>query len=239
MLALFIILGLFLGNFVTSFYCRIANKQPISGLNNLGGKKPYCLSCGHSLKFYEYFPIVSLLSTKFSFSCNYCKSIFPKIYTVIEISVGLIFGLNYLMIKNDQLLSLMSLYSPLLVLLIALELKEKHIPSFLIFTSCVLGIVFRTLIDKSFYIWLLQILAFFLFFLARYNKKNFELSKFINKFLTILIACCWLSEYGLITFLAIIIFLKAFKLKSNFMFAIELVCLYFIIIVSQIGIINV
>ncbi len=51
------------------------------------GIKPHCSSCGHELKYYEYFPVLSWISTKFK--CNYCGVKIDLTYTFLEVSIML------------------------------------------------------------------------------------------------------------------------------------------------------
>lgn len=79
-------LGLLFGNYLTTFYHRITNKLPINGVMQ-DGMKPHCDSCGHELRYYEYFPVLSLIFCRGY--CNYCNAKIPIIYFILEFSTML------------------------------------------------------------------------------------------------------------------------------------------------------
>lgn len=88
-----------LGNFMASAFYRIPNGKPLNGINNDVGRRPHCSSCGHDLKFYEYLPLLSWISTRLK--CNYCGMKIPSIYTIQEVGMMLLsivfvllFGIN-------------------------------------------------------------------------------------------------------------------------------------------------
>lgn len=64
------IIGLLFGNYATTAFHRIPLGKPINGINRTIGIKPHCSTCAHELKFYEYLPLLSWVSTRFK--CNYC-----------------------------------------------------------------------------------------------------------------------------------------------------------------------
>lgn len=82
------IYGVLIGNYVTSAYFRIPLTLPINGILQKHGKKPHCSVCGHTLKFYEYFPVLSWIFSRFN--CNYCNTAIDKNYFIIEISLMLL-----------------------------------------------------------------------------------------------------------------------------------------------------
>lgn len=82
-----IVLGLLFGNYLTTFYHRITNKLPINGVME-SGMKPHCDSCGHELRYYEYFPVLSWIFCRFR--CNYCGVSIPKVYFLLEFTSMLI-----------------------------------------------------------------------------------------------------------------------------------------------------
>jgi len=92
--------GLLLGNYATTFYHRLPLNKPINGLSNKFGLKPHCSHCKHQLEFYEYYPILGWIYTKFS--CVHCGKKIDMSYFYIEFSSMLgaaiawyFIGLNY------------------------------------------------------------------------------------------------------------------------------------------------
>ena len=76
------IFGLLFGNYATTAFHRIPLGKPINGLNRSIGIKPHCSTCSHELKFYEYLPLLSWVSTLFK--CNYCGAKTEMIYFWLE-----------------------------------------------------------------------------------------------------------------------------------------------------------
>lgn len=101
------IFGLLLGNFATTAYHRIPLRKPINGISQKHGLKPHCSHCGHTLKFYEYLPLLSWIST--GFKCNYCHKRTDTAYFILEVT-GMItaiiasflipLGLSYVMFAS-------------------------------------------------------------------------------------------------------------------------------------------
>ncbi len=77
--------GVLIGNYITTAYFRIPRLIPINGLNNKTGKVPHCSVCQHKLKFYEYLPVLSWVSTRFK--CNYCFAPITPVYVMLEVTV--------------------------------------------------------------------------------------------------------------------------------------------------------
>lgn len=119
------IYGVLIGNYVTSAYFRIPNQIPINGLSATIGKKPHCSVCGHDLKFYEYFPVLSWIFSRFN--CNYCNAPIDKNYFLIEFSLMIIslVALYFLGFNNHMLFSVLLIAS--LILNFTLYLKHKKI----------------------------------------------------------------------------------------------------------------
>ncbi len=89
-----LVLGLFFGNFGTSFYYRIANGVPINGLESWRGTPPHCASCKHPLRYYEYFPIFNWFSVRGN-CCNYCGIKIDSIYHIFELGTGIMALIAY------------------------------------------------------------------------------------------------------------------------------------------------
>lgn len=126
---LFIILicavfGALFGNFATSFYFRLPRNIPINGHPQLAGQAPHCSSCGHVLRFYEYFPILNFIFTRGR--CNYCNVKIDTTYHLLEFSSILsalcikeMHGLNFAFVAKLPL-------AVLFILIAALYQKHQH-----------------------------------------------------------------------------------------------------------------
>jgi len=145
------IIGAVFGNLVTSAYHRIPVGKPMKGSGN-SGVAPHCASCGTSLRFYEYYPIFSWISTfrmhDFKFRCNYCNVQIPIDYFIIEIltacvSVGIYkyTGMNNIFIISLLIFSAFLLNISLFIKNRSLFKKSAFILCCTIFIS--LGVLFK------------------------------------------------------------------------------------------------
>ena len=57
--------GLLFGNYATTFYHRLPLNKPINGFSDRKGIRPHCSKCKHPLKFYEYYPVIGWIYTRF------------------------------------------------------------------------------------------------------------------------------------------------------------------------------
>lgn len=117
-----LVIGVLFGNYLTTFYSRITQQKPINGILE-GGMKPHCDSCGHELRFYEYFPVLSWVFCRFR--CNYCGVNIPVSYFIFEI-LGLLQALFWWWLFDvNTIFVICFLGGIMLTLYIALEL-HKH-----------------------------------------------------------------------------------------------------------------
>ncbi len=86
------VFGLVLGNYTTTVYHRLPLKKPINGISKVYGIKPHCSNCNYELKVYEYYPVLSWIST--GFKCNYCGIAIDKMYFALELG-GMLISLAY------------------------------------------------------------------------------------------------------------------------------------------------
>src|SRR4051812_49132179 len=112
------IYGLLIGNYITSAYFRIPRDIPINGLSDDRGKKPHCSKCGHKLKFYEYLPLLSWVSTLFK--CNYCGVRIDLIYPILEATMMFVSLLLFYVMGMDIMYVLSVLMGGAFMLNIAL-----------------------------------------------------------------------------------------------------------------------
>lgn len=92
--------GLLFGNYATTFYHRLPLNKPINGFSDRKGIRPHCSKCKHPLKFYEYYPVIGWIYTRFK--CRHCGFKIDMKYFYLEIScmigafiIWLFIGLNY------------------------------------------------------------------------------------------------------------------------------------------------
>lgn len=103
------VFGVLFGNFATTFIYRICNNKPIAG-RYFRGIQPHCSFCGHELKFYEYLPLLHVVTLG---KCRYCKVKIPFLYFFTEYGSGVLsvmlyhiynFGLTYVLLQFSILL---------------------------------------------------------------------------------------------------------------------------------------
>lgn len=228
-------MGFFFGNFTTSFYYRIINNKAVNGLQDLSGEAPHCSVCKHPLRFYEYFPIFNLISTKFSLKCNYCGAAINPIYTALEFSCALGFALSYLLVTDEQSLILILFYVPTMLLLIALSHKQYPPPSYLIYFIPFLGILYRTVLDGNYYTWLWQVTACLSVIVEMQRRNYSDLSRLILTYTPLVCGCCWLTSMPLITLIIAHLLMRSIKIRSSTAFQVELILLYSLILITARG----
>lgn len=119
------IFGLLFGNYTTTAFHRIPMGKPINGINSSIGIKPHCSTCNHELKFYEYLPLLSWVSTRFR--CNYCGVKTEIIYFWLEfLSMCAAIAL-FVIIGFTMLYILLLLISVVIILNAALIYKHKKL----------------------------------------------------------------------------------------------------------------
>ena len=90
-----IILGLYLGSFLTAISLRLASEQ------KLFSKHSFCDSCHARIKFTNLIPVVGYLLTKGK--CSNCKSEISVKYTIWEVVHCIAFVLNFAAFHNSPL----------------------------------------------------------------------------------------------------------------------------------------
>lgn len=217
------------GNYITSFYYRISNNIPVNGCSQFAGEPPHCSKCKHPLKFYEFLPILSMISTKFSMKCNYCKAPINKVYIALECAVASAFVLNYLVLDMEQIFVLVSLYATSMILLISLMYEKKGIPLYITLFICFLGVIYRTIVDGSFYPWLMQILLYAMLLAFKQRDKG-EFNFFHPRYIAIIWACCWLTPYCLALFMLLYMMANFFKMPPMYVFCLNFIFIYSVVL---------
>jgi leader peptidase (prepilin peptidase) / N-methyltransferase len=126
-----LIYGVIIGNYTTTAFYRIPHSIPINGLNEKIGKPPFCSQCGHKLKIYEYYPVLSWIFTRFK--CNYCHKPVDLTYFVIELLVMITAIILYKLLDMTPIFVFSVLFAASLVLNILLyqRFKKFYIKSLL------------------------------------------------------------------------------------------------------------
>ncbi|NRB11315.1 MAG: prepilin peptidase [Rickettsiaceae bacterium] len=169
------ILGLLIGNFVTTIYYRLPKNIIIYGFNEKFSKPPFCSNCNHPLRFYEYLPILGWLTN--GGKCNYCLANISFSYTIIEIACSLLAIYCFYSFKNNpDLFILVFLLGISIILGIAIYITYNIIP-LSITTSIILeAIIFHALYNQTI-IYTLSSLCFatiFCLILLRKDNLNYR-----------------------------------------------------------------
>ena len=158
MLLLYIIaflFGILLGNFATTVYYRLPRGITLFGFDAKFNNPPMCSSCGTRLKFYEYLPLLSWISTRGR--CNYCGKSIDKSYIFLEVSVGMISVLFYYFLGFSDLYALLLLILTTSLLISLLYFRYQKIWPVLSVALVCLCIVTRVLVDGELYPLLLNL----------------------------------------------------------------------------------
>jgi leader peptidase (prepilin peptidase)/N-methyltransferase len=128
--------GVLIGNALTTAFFRVPRDIPLNGLLEQGGKKPHCSDCGHALRYWEYFPILSWVSTRWN--CNYCGVKTDLAYPVLEIGTMIMaLFLYFILGVNDRFILLVLLAATaFLNLMLLLRYRRIFLKSSLIMLAC-------------------------------------------------------------------------------------------------------
>jgi len=128
--SLVLLLGLVIGSFLNVVIYRYHTGKSLSGHS-------HCLSCGHTLRWYELFPLVSYVCLLGR--CRSCGCTIPLRYFLVEISTAALFLLLYMSLS----LSLLFLFSMVLVSILMIvavyDIYHMVIPDELVVATSVLA----------------------------------------------------------------------------------------------------
>ena len=197
------IFGTLLGNFATTVLYRLPRGIILSGFNKKLTKPPFCSNCAHPLKFYEYLPVLSWIST-FG-TCNYCKMPITLSYFLLEVSAG-IFAVLCVILYGHNIENYIIMFCFYVTGMLAFFIKYKHgiVPKVITASLVFEGILYRTLNDQSILPWLIalsfaSVLSLYIFKDKLYNVKSQELVHII------LPTSIWLQASGLIIFILLVL----------------------------------
>ncbi len=140
-----IIAGLGWGSFATMAVYRIPRGMPWIG------DKPRCLMCKHELNMIDYFSIISYFIWRGS--CRYCKGKFEcnlgYFFTELLITVGFVFC--YMKYNFGDMFVLLTSLIVICTVIGVVDSEHKKIPAKFLLTLLLLGAVYRTFMDQTFY----------------------------------------------------------------------------------------
>ena len=204
--------GVILGNFTTTIFYRLPRGIILYGFNENSTKPPFCSKCKHKLKFYEYLPVLSWISTRGT--CNYCNKTITSSYFYLEILGGLFSVLCSLIYGKDIEYYLIMLIFYLLATL-AFFLALEHKTAFKQITTALIcaGALYRTLNDQSILLWVssLGIASIASLYILKNSLDSSRKKEFVH---LILPASIWL--YYPWIFIYAIIVLIIMRMPKNF-----------------------
>lgn len=137
----FFVIGCLFGSFYNVVGLRIPNGESIVF------PASHCTRCGHSLKWYELFPIFSYIFLKGR--CLNCKEKISIMYPLIETFTGIIFAVSYYSFGFSYELLLSLTIASLLVIVIVSDINYMIIPdSFIIIPAII--IIMINFLQKGF-----------------------------------------------------------------------------------------
>ncbi|MDP4708503.1 MAG: prepilin peptidase [Rickettsiaceae bacterium] len=150
------IAGVFIGNFTTTVLYRLPRGIILYGFNTKTTQPPFCSRCKHLLKFYEFLPIFSWISTR-GF-CNYCHMPITVSYFLLEFMGG-VFAVLCVVLYGDNIENFIIMFCFYMLATLAFFIVYEHGVAFKEITGSLLliGILHRTLVDNSLLPWLLML----------------------------------------------------------------------------------
>ena len=142
-----------MGNFATTVLHRLPRNIILYGFDKKTTKPPFCSGCKHPLKFYEYLPIFSWVSTKGT--CNYCAMKIPSSYFYLEI-LGGIFAVICSFLYYGDIENYILMLCFYIIASLAFFVNKEHgsLAKEVTVALLVIGMLQRTLNDQSIMPWL-------------------------------------------------------------------------------------
>lgn len=151
MIALIVfIAGLALGSFISVLWARLEAGQPKRRARTTKTKKPVsnrgiltgrsrCDHCGHLIAWYDNIPLVSFLLLRGT--CRHCRKHISHYHPVLELSAGLYLVAAYLAYGLSVQLAISAIFGPLLLLILAYDLKHQLIPNKVVLPGIALALL--------------------------------------------------------------------------------------------------
>ena len=131
------LLGLIIGSFLNVVIYRYHTGKSLSGHS-------HCLSCGHVLRWYELFPLISYICLRGK--CKKCGCTIPVRYFLVELSTALLFLLTFLQF-GASVLTLFSLtLIALLIIVVVYDIYHMVIPNELVIFVGILALVYYVIV---------------------------------------------------------------------------------------------
>ena len=196
--------GLIIGNFATTVSYRLPRNINIFGFFYKNSQPPLCSKCGHLLRFYEYLPLISWITT-FG-KCNYCGKKIDPLYIFLEIFSAALSFYCYSIFKFYEWYIIFFFFGVSSLVLSIIIIRFNKFPTILLCFVAVLGMLYQTLLNFSIYNWLLNCAVvgiLCIFFLQQMAKRKIYINLDLIKL--IIIASIWCNYCLLICYLSIIL----------------------------------
>lgn len=141
--------GIVIGSFLNVCILRIPNKEDIVK------ERSHCMSCGHVLKWYDLFPLISFMIL--GGKCRYCKTKLSVQYPLVEALNGVLYVVIFLIYGVSVETLLYTLLTSALIVLSFIDFKTYEIPIGINLIILALGLV-RVATDYS--NWLTYLIGF-------------------------------------------------------------------------------
>ncbi len=140
-----VIMGFGWGSFATMAIYRIPRSMPWIG------DKPRCFMCKHELNLIDYFSIVSYFVWRGT--CRYCKGKYECSigYLFTELFITLGFVLCYMKYNFGDMFVLLTSLIVACTILAVVDAEHKKIPAKILISTLLIGAVYRTFLDQTFY----------------------------------------------------------------------------------------
>lgn len=140
-----IIMGLGWGSFSTMAVYRIPRGMPWIG------DRPRCFLCKHDLNIIDYFSILSYFVWRGT--CRYCKGKYEcnGYYFLTELFITAGFVLCYMKYGFGDMFVLLTLLVVACTMIIIIDSEYKKIPAKILISTLLIGAVYRTFLDQTFY----------------------------------------------------------------------------------------
>lgn len=112
-------LGAIIGSFLNVYIYRFHTGKSLAGSS-------HCLSCGHALKWFELFPIISYLGIRGR--CRHCHSRVPVRYFLVEILTAFLFAITLTMTTVYGEIILLWFLASVLVVILTYDFYHFIIP---------------------------------------------------------------------------------------------------------------
>lgn len=137
--------GAIFGSYATLFSHRLPINESCFG--RYFGPKSHCPNCKKILKTRELIPILNWFITKGK--CSGCNCAIPKSHLFLEVSIAILFMVNFYLFRFSDQFIIYSLMLTALMVGLVTDFKHNILPNAVLFVILLIGLSNRVLIDGS------------------------------------------------------------------------------------------